>query len=127
MSDAQQDPYAGNPYAAPPQPMSPQDEKVWATLTHVGGIVLGFIAPLVAYLVLRERGPFIREHAAAALNFQLTLLIAYVVGWVLSIVFIGVLLLLAAWVVSIVFAIVASLAANRGEYYRYPATITFVQ
>lgn len=116
-----------NPYAAAPQPMSPQDEKLWATLTHVGGILFNWIAPLIAYLALRDRGPFIRQHTAAALNFQLTVLIGYIVGGVLSLILVGYVLILAVWVLSIVFAIMAALAANRGEYYKYPLTITFVQ
>jgi len=107
--------------------MSPQDEKLWATLTHVGGILFSWVAPLIAYLVLRDRGPFIRQHTAAALNFHLTMLIAYVVGGVLSLVGIGVLLVFAAYAVSIIFGIMAAVAANSGQYYKYPVAITFVQ
>jgi uncharacterized Tic20 family protein len=126
MSDVP--PPAPNPYAqAAPQPMSPQDEKLWATLTHVGGILFYWVAPLVAYLVLRDRGPFIRQHTAAALNFQLTMLIGWVVGVALSWIGIGVLVLLAAAVLSIVFSIIAAVAANNGQYYRYPIAIAFVQ
>ena len=76
-------------YAAPPPQMSPADEKMWATLTHVGGIVFHWLAPLIAYLVLKDRGPFVRWHTRQALNFQLTLLLAYIAGGVLSLVFIG--------------------------------------
>jgi uncharacterized Tic20 family protein len=126
MTD-QPPPPPANPYSAAPQPLSPQDEKLWATLTHVGGILFNWIAPLIAYLVLRDRGPFIRQHTAAALNFQLTVLIGYLIGGVLSLILIGYLILLAVWVLSIVFAIMAAMAANRGEYYKYPLAITFVQ
>jgi uncharacterized protein len=121
-----------NPYAAtPPQPMGPQDEKLWATLTHLSPLVAGivglpFLGPLIIYLVLRERGPFVRWHAAQSLNFQLTVLIAYIVSALLTIVLIGFLLLLAVAIASLVFMILAAIAANRGEYYRYPATIQFV-
>ena len=78
--------------------MNPQDEKLWATLTHLSPLVAGFIGlpflgPLIAYLVLRDRGPFIRRHTAQALNFQLTVLIAYIVGGLLAIVVIGFFLL----------------------------------
>jgi uncharacterized Tic20 family protein len=113
-------------YGGVPQPMSPQDEKLWATLTHIGGILLAWIAPLIAYLVLRDRGPFIRQHTAAALNFQLTILIAYVVGAILSLVLIGYLLIFAAWALTIIFGIMAAIAANSGQYYKYPLSITFV-
>jgi uncharacterized Tic20 family protein len=33
----------------------------------------------------------------------------------------------AVWVVNIVFSIIAALAANRGEYYRYPLSIEFIK
>jgi len=106
--------------------MSPADEKLWATLVHLGGLFFGFLAPLVGYLVLKDRGPFVRAHTATALNFQLTLLIAYVVGAVLSVVIIGVFILLAAYVLNIVLCIVAAVKANRGEWYKYPLTIAFL-
>ncbi len=107
--------------------MSPSDEKLWSTLVHLGGLFFGFLAPLVGYLVLKDRGPFVRAHTATALNFQLTLLIAYVVGGILTIVFIGFLILFAAYVLNIVFCIIAAVKANRGEWYTYPLTIPFLR
>jgi uncharacterized Tic20 family protein len=114
-----------NPYAQP-SPLSPGDEKLWATLIHIGGILFGFIPALIGYLVLKDRGPFIREHTAAALNFQITMTIAFVVAALLWLVLIGVLISIAAWVLVIVFSIVAALASNRGELYTYPLSIKFV-
>ena len=119
-------PQPANPYATPAQPLSPSDEKLWATLIHIGGILFGFLPSLIGYLVLKDRGPFIRAHSATALNFQLTLIIAYAVGTVTSLLLIGLLVLLAAWVASIVLGIVAAMAANRGEAYTYPLSIKFV-
>jgi uncharacterized protein len=117
------------PYGGPsvPAAMSPSDEKLWSTLVHLGGLFFGFLAPLVGYLVLKDRGPFVRAHTATALNFQLTLLIAYVVGGILTIVFIGFLILFAAYVLNIVFCIIAAVKANKGEWYTYPLTIPFLR
>ncbi|MEI3845708.1 MULTISPECIES: DUF4870 domain-containing protein [unclassified Microbacterium] len=112
--------------APPPQPMSPADEKLWATLVHLGGLFFGFLAPLIGFLVLKDRGPFVRAHTATALNFQLTLLIAYIVGAVLSVVIIGIFILIAAYVLNIVLCIVAAVKANRGDWYKYPVTISFI-
>ena len=114
-----------DPYAAV-QPLSPSDEKLWATLIHIGGIVLGFLPAVIGYIVLKDRGPFIRAHSATALNFQITLAIAYVAGYVTLLIGIGVLILLAAWVLSIVFSIMAAIAANNGQLYQYPLAIKFV-
>lgn len=114
-----------NPYETV-QPMSPSDEKLWATLIHIGGILFGFLPALIGYLILRDRGPFIRAHTATALNFQLTMLIAYAIGVITSIIIIGLFVLLAVGVAVIVFGIVAALAANRGQAYTYPLAIRFV-
>ena len=120
----QQPPYGGP--AAAPQPMSPADEKLWATLVHIGGIFFNFIPALIGYLLLKDRGPFVRAHTTAALNFQLTMLIGYVVGSILTIVFIGVLILIAVGILSLVFSIIAALKANQGEFYTYPLSIKFI-
>ena len=124
MTDAPPPP--ANPYQAQ-TPMTPSDEKMWATLIHIGGILFNFLPALIGYIVLKDKGPFIRAHATTALNFQITLLIAYVAGVILTIVFVGFLVILAAWILSIVFGITAAVAANKGEWYTYPLTIKFIK
>jgi uncharacterized Tic20 family protein len=116
-----------NPYQAAPQPLSPSDERLWATLIHVGGIFFGFIPPLIGYLVLKDRGAFIRSHTLTALNFQLTMLIGYIAGLILTAVIIGVFLLVAVGIVIVIFSIIAAIAANKGETYSYPLTIKFIK
>ncbi|HEV7956170.1 MAG: uncharacterized protein JWL94_286 [Microbacteriaceae bacterium] len=119
--------YPPDPYAQAPGPLSPSDEKLWATLIHIAGIFLGFLSPLIGYLVLKDRGPFIRQHAATALNFQLTMLIAAVIGGVLVLVLIGVFIVFAVTILILVFSIVAAVAAHNGQAYRYPLAIEFVK
>uniref|UniRef100_A0A942T199 DUF4870 domain-containing protein n=1 Tax=Neobacillus citreus TaxID=2833578 RepID=A0A942T199_9BACI len=111
----------------PPQPMSPEDQRLWATLTHVGAIFFSLIVPIVAYLVLRDRGQFIREHTRQALNFHITAAIAGVVASILTVVLIGFLLLPVIGVLVIVFSIMAAVAANRGQFYKYPLAIEFIK
>lgn len=107
--------------------MNPSDEKLWSTLIHIGGIFFSFLPALIGYLVLKDRGPFVRAHTQSALNFQLTMLIASVVGVVTSLILIGVLILIAVSVVIIVFSIIAAVKANNGEYYKYPLAIEFIK
>ena len=123
MSEATPPP--ASPYQAPSQ-LSPADEKLWATLIHIGGILFGFLPALIGFIVLKDRGPFIRAHSATALNFQITLAIAYIVGSILTVVLVGIFILAAAWILSIVFSIMAAIAANKGEWYTYPLTIKFI-
>lgn len=106
--------------------LSPQDERLWAMLSHLGGIVLWFIAPLVVMLTQGERSPFVRKQAVEALNFQITLTIGYLVSVVLFFVLIGVFLMIAVGLVGLVLMIIAGVKANSGEDYRYPINIRLV-
>lgn len=115
-----------SPYSSPPL-LSPADEKLWSTLVHIGGIFFHVLPALIGYVLFKDRGPFVRQHTASALNFQLTLIIAYVVGAILTLVLVGLLILIAAVVANVVFSILAAIAANRGESYVYPLAITFAR
>lgn len=114
-----------NPYEQSPQ-LSPNDEKLWATLVHIGGIFFGFIPALIGYLVLKDKGPFVRAHTATALNFQITMTIAAIVSSILWLVVIGIFLSIAVAIVVVVFSIIAAVKANQGEAYTYPLSIKFV-
>ena len=109
------------------QPLSPSDEKLWSTLTHIGGIFFGFLAPLITYLVFKDRGAFVRHHTAQALNFQITLAIAAVVVVILSFVIIGFFLIPVLAIVGILFPILAAVASNKGDWYRYPVAIPMLK
>ena len=108
------------------RPLSPSDEKLWATIVHLGAILFHFLPALIGYLLLKDRGPFIRQHTVAALNFQLTVLLGYVVGLFTLWIFVGLFVLLAVGVLNVVFSIFAAVAANRGEPYRYPVALPFI-
>lgn len=97
-----------------------------AMLAHVLGIVAGFVGPLIIYLMYNDKDPFVRHHAAEALNFQITLFIAYMVSALLMIVIIGILLLPVVMVGAIVFGIQGAMAAKRGEWWVYPVNIRMV-
>ncbi|MDQ4137363.1 MAG: DUF4870 domain-containing protein [Actinomycetota bacterium] len=109
------------------QPLSPNDEKLWSTLTHIGGIFFGFLAPLIAYLVFKDRGAFVRHHTAQALNFQITLAIAAIVSVILFFAIIGFFLIAVVAILGIVFPILAAVASNKGDWYRYPIAIPMVK
>ncbi|MGN6300813.1 MAG: DUF4870 domain-containing protein [Angustibacter sp.] len=122
--------YPGQPAYGQPAgaaAMSDSDERMWAMLGHLGGIILGFIAPLVVWLVYRERSAYLDDQGKEALNFQIAVLIAYVISTVLAVVLIGFVLYFVVWVASLVFAIMAGIAANRGERYRYPVTLRLIK
>jgi uncharacterized Tic20 family protein len=109
-----------------PQPVSPSDARTMSLLAHIGGPVVGFVAPLVIFLIYKDRDGFVRYNSLEALNFQIFLAIAYVVSMITMFVGVGFLLFFAVWICSIVFAIQGAIAANRGQPYRYPVSLRLV-
>ena len=59
------------------------DEKTMGILSHILCLVGGFIAPLIIYLIKKDESVYVREQAKESLNFQLTVLICYIVSWFL--------------------------------------------
>jgi len=130
-----QPPYSGQPappppppppgqtpgYAQPAQaPVSASDARMWALLANLGGIFFSFVAPLIVYVIYKDRDPFVRRASAQALNFQIVVAIGYFVSFILTFVIIGIFTFMALGVCAIVFPILASVAANKGQEYNYP-------
>jgi uncharacterized Tic20 family protein len=108
--------------------MNDSDQRMWATLCHLSPFLFSFVGPLVIFLVMKDRGHFIRSQALEALNFQITLAIASVVLLIIGVLTFGIgfIALFAVAVAALVFMIMAAIAANRGEEYRYPFTLRLV-
>jgi len=101
------------------------DERTMGMLSHLLGL-FSFLGPLVIFLTKGKESSFVRDQAAEALNFQLTLLLAYVVSMFLMLALIGFLLVPAVFIVHIVYGIIATMRANEGIAYRYPICIRLV-
>lgn len=100
--------------------MSSSDEKLWATLAHISIPFIGFLGPLVTYLMYKDRSQWIRDNAVEALNFSIIYSIAQIVSIILTTVYIGSVLLPLIGIGALILCIMAALAANKGEFYRYP-------
>lgn len=121
-----QQPYAAQQPYAGAGAVSESDRRMWAMLGHLGGIVLGFVAPLIVWIMYKDRDEFLKDQSQEALNFQITMIIAWVVATVLSFVLIGFLLYPVLWIGNLILCIMAGMAANRGERYRYPFALRLV-
>jgi len=87
---------------------------------------LGFVASLILFLIYKDKGPFVRAHAANSLNVQITTGIVLLVSIPLMFVLIGFLTFAAAVVIAFVLHLVGALKANRGEWWRPPFTLHLV-
>lgn len=120
------DPYASPLPGTPPITIS-QDDKLWAMLAHLAGLagylggVLQYVAPLVIYLVYKDKSPFVAFHALQSLFFQLAVLVAFVLAGIITFVTcgIGAPLMVGIGVGALVYAIIAAIKANQGEWFEY--------
>lgn len=103
-----------------------QDDKNLAMLSHLLGIFFSFLGPLIIWLIKKDQSKFVEQEAREALNFQITVLIGYMIAWVLTMILIGFLLHLAIWCVNIAFCIMAAVATSKGQSYRYPFAFRLV-
>lgn len=76
-----------------------KEQRTWAMLCHLSALA-GFIipmgsiiGPLIVWLVKKDEMPLVAEHGRKSLNFQITMLIAYIVCFILMFAVIGVILL----------------------------------
>ena len=96
-----------------------------ATFGYLGAIFLGPVIPLAVYLLRSRRSPFMRYHAATALNLSLTAalygLCCLILGGLLLLDSVTAALIVAIpvglviWVSALLYLIKGAIAANRGE------------
>ena len=100
------------------------DEKTMAILSHVLTLVVGFLAPLIIYLIKKDESAFVRDHARESLNFQITIFIIIIV---LFITLIGILLVWIVGILALVFVILATIKASEGKLYKYPFSLRLIK
>lgn len=111
-------------------PLNESDDRLWASLSHFGNIIL-LIPALLIFLILKDRGVRVAVESKEALNWTINVTGAVVVLSVFSgIPLIGLLFwlaYLAVVIVNIVFAIMAGLRVQAGGSYRYPVNIRWIK
>jgi uncharacterized Tic20 family protein len=106
--------------------MNETDERTFTSLGNILGI-LGFIPSLVMFMAFRERSDFLNRNMKSALNFQITMVLADVIGAITLIIGIGALIWVATGVLRLVFSILAFVKTQEGNDYVYPVTISFIK
>lgn len=108
------------------------DENTMAMLCHLSalaGFILPFgsiLGPLVVWLVKKDEMSIVDRHGRDSINFQLTMLIAYIVSFILIFAVIGVILLPVVALFSFIMVIVASIKAYEGKEFTYPLSFKFL-
>jgi uncharacterized Tic20 family protein len=114
------------PAPQPAAPLTPAEDNQWASFAHLGGI-LGLLPSLIIWLVFKDRGAFTNTEGKEALNFQITMLLAEIVGYVLVAILIGFLIIPAVYIARIIFSILGFVKAKDGIAYRYPFALRLIK
>jgi len=129
------DPNAAVPEVAAATAGAPSaDEKTWAMIAHLAALagyvvpVLGnVLGPLIVWLIKKDTMPFVDEQGKEALNFQITVFIAFIICIPLCFIVIGIPLLFVVGIGALVLMIIAAIKAQNGENYRYPFALRLVK
>ena len=147
VTDATPQPPAPQPAApqpAPAGPLTPAEDKQWASFAHFGGI-LGFIPALIIFLVFKDRGTLTRQESKEALNWQITWTVAYIalaiVMGILTFILVFALpypagelvsrllglIVWAPYLANLVFSIIGGVKVSGGGAYRYPVAVRLIK
>ena len=108
------------------------DVTFWAMMCHLSSFagILGapipfgnFIVPFIVWMVKKDEHPFIDEHGREVLNFQINMVLYYIIAGILCLLLIGFLLLPVLWIVNIYCTIKGGIKARDGYIYEYPALL----
>lgn len=107
------------------------EEKNWAMAAHLAPLTgfavpvpfFNIIAPAIVWFLKRESMPLVDDQGKESLNFQITLLLAGIVCFILAFFFIGIFLGIALLIYDIVMIVLATKSVQEGRPFRYPFTL----
>jgi uncharacterized Tic20 family protein len=124
-----------------------EDDKLWGMLAHLAGGLFHWLGALIVFFIKKDQSRFLGHHTKEALNFQITM----VIGWVLVVIlsccmqcggglaavaneFLGLAVRFLAFLpymilgaVNLLFCVLAAMAAKRGDWYKYPFAIRLIK
>jgi len=113
------------------KPMTTAEINSYCMFMHLaqfGGFIIpfaGFVAPVIMWVINKDKSDVIDKNGKIILNWMLSALIYGVGSAILCLVLIGIPLLIALGVCHIVFVIIGATRANEGKLWEYPLSIKF--
>jgi len=110
-----------------------ETERNWAMLCHLSAFAGfffpfgGIIGPLICWLTRRDESSWVNINGKASLNFQLSMLLYIVLAIPLCFIIIGIPIIILLGTLKVICVIIASVKAPKGELFRYPLVIPFIQ
>lgn len=109
-----------------------QNERTWALFCHLSafaGFIIPFgslIGPIIVWAIKRDQYPLVDDQGKESINFQISMLIYYLVSAVLILILVGIPLLIALFLFKLIITVVAAIKAHEGIRFRYPLNIRFI-
>ncbi|EFU80049.1 hypothetical protein HMPREF0388_0967 [Mobiluncus curtisii ATCC 51333] len=109
-----------------------ENERMWAMFAHLSVVIamavsagwLSFLGPLIVWLVKKDSSPAVRVAAAGAFNFNVTMWLASIAGWIafftIILIPLSLILWLAVFVLTLWHSIRGAIAASNQQVYLYP-------
>ncbi len=113
-------------------PHAQEWEKIYSLFMHLSLLVHGafpiVIPAVVMWLIKRDKSPFVDDHGREAINFQISLIIYNLAAGVFGFVTCGIgwFMFAPIYILGLVGITLASIAAGKGQFYRYPMNIRFL-
>jgi len=110
-----------------------ETERNWAMLCHLSAFAGFFfpfgaiIGPLICWLSRRDESSWVNVNGRNSMNFQLSILLYIVLAIPLCFIVIGIPIIIGLLTLKVICIIIASIKASKGENFRYPLVIPFVQ
>jgi len=110
-----------------------ESERNWAMLCHLSAFSTyffpfgGIIGPLICWLSRKDESAWVDENGKAAMNFNLSILLYCVLAIPLCFILIGFIIIGFLETLKIICIIIASIKGSKGETFRYPLSIPFIQ
>lgn len=110
-----------------------ESERNWAMLCHLSAFAGfffpfgGIIGPLICWLSRKDESLWVDRNGKSSLNFQLSILLYVVLAIPLCIIIVGIPIVIFLGTLKIICIIIGSVKASKGEEFKYPITIPFIQ
>ena len=110
-----------------------ESERNWALLCHLSAFAMfffpfgGVIGPLICWLSRKDESAWVDVNGKASMNFQLSVLLYIVLTIPLLFIIVGIPIIMFLVTLRIVCIIIASVKSSKGEKFKYPLSIPFIQ
>lgn len=110
------------------------DQRTYALIMHLTLIAFHFIpfalviAPLIMWQIKKTESPYIDDQGREIVNFQLSMFLYGLALMALTFITCGIAAIgfLPLYALAIIGMIMGAIAASKGEYFRYPATMRLI-